>query len=74
MAIREITTGDIIAGGAVAPREVFSGRLPFYLIDNMEGIAVFKTAEGETRVTLVSDNNYRTDLQRTLLLQFALKR
>jgi hypothetical protein len=40
----------------------------------MEGIAVFKTAGGETRVTLVSDNNYRTDLQRTLLLQFALKR
>ena len=74
MAIREITTADIISGGAVAPREVFSGRLPFYLIDNMEGIAVFETPEGETRVTIVSDNNYRTDLQRTLLLQFALKR
>lgn len=74
MAIREITTDDIIAGGAVAPRLVFSGRLPFYLIDNMEGIAVFQTPDGETRVMVASDNNYRTDLQRTLLLQFALKR
>jgi hypothetical protein len=74
MAIREISSADIIAGGAVAPREVFSGRLPFYLIDNMEGIAVFETPDGETRITVVSDNNYRTDLQRTLLLQFALKR
>jgi len=74
MAIREISSADIIAGGAVAPREVFSGRLPFYLIDNMEGIAVFQTPGGETRVTVVSDNNFRTDFQRTLLLQFALKR
>ena len=74
MAIREITADDIIAGGAVTPRLVFSGRLPFYLIDNMEGIAIFETSEGETRVTIASDNNFRSDFQRTLLLQFALKR
>jgi hypothetical protein len=74
IAIREISTADIIAGGSVTPREVFSGRLPFYLIDNMEGIAIFQTPDGETRVTIVSDDNFRTDFQRTLLLQFALTR
>lgn len=72
MAIRRIRTEDIVAGGAVAPSLVFSGRMPFYRIDNMEGIAVSKL-NGETRVTVLSDNNYRPEFQRTLLLQFALK-
>lgn len=72
MAIRRIKTEDIVAGGAVAPSLVFSGRMPFYRIDNMEGIAVSKL-NGETRVTVVSDNNFRPEFQRTLLLQFALK-
>ena len=72
MAIRRIKTQDIIANGAVSPSLVFSGRMPFYRIDNMEGIAVSKL-NGETRITIVSDNNYRPQFQRTLLLQFALK-
>jgi hypothetical protein len=74
MAIRRIKTEDIVANGAVSPSLlVFSGRMPFYRIDNMEGIAVSRL-NGETRVTVVSDNNYRSEFQRTLLLQFALKR
>ena len=73
MAIRRIKTEDIVANGAVSPSLVFSGRMPFYRIDNMEGIAV-SNLNGETRVTVVSDNNYRPEFQRTLLLQFALKR
>jgi hypothetical protein len=72
MAIRRIKTEDIVANGAVSPSLVFSGRMPFYRIDNMEGIAV-SNLNGETRVTVVSDNNYRPEFQRTLLLQFALK-
>jgi hypothetical protein len=72
MAVRRIKTEDIVADGAVAPSLVFSGRMPFYRIDNMEGIAVSKL-NGETRVTIISDNNYRPQFQRTLLLQFALK-
>lgn len=72
MAIRRIKTEDIVANGAVSPSLVFSGRMPFYRIDNMEGIAV-SSLNGETRVTVVSDNNYRPEYQRTLLLQFALK-
>lgn len=73
MAVRRIRTDDIVAGGAVSPSLVFSGRMPFYRIDNMEGIAVSEL-NGETRVTIVSDNNYRPEFQRTLLLQFALKK
>jgi hypothetical protein len=45
-------------------------RVPFYAIDNMEGLAVCER-NGELRVNILSDNNFRTDLQRTLLLQFA---
>ena len=42
-----------------------------YQIDNMEGIAVHRTADGETIITLVSDDNF-SFIQRNLLLQFAL--
>jgi hypothetical protein len=73
MAVRRIRTEDIVAGGAVSPSLVFSGRMPFYRIDNMEGIAVSEL-NGETRITVVSDNNYRPEFQRTLLLQFGLKK
>lgn len=73
MAVRRMRTQDILADGAVTPSLVFSGRMPFYRIDNMEGIAV-SDVNGETRITVVSDNNYRPEFQRTLLLQFALKK
>jgi len=41
-------------------------------IDNMEGIAVHRGREGETVLTLISDDNFSA-FQRTLLLQFTLK-
>lgn len=40
-------------------------------IDNMEGIAVHRSAQGRTILTLISDNNFSL-LQRNLLLRFAL--
>ena len=40
-------------------------------VDNMEGIDAHVTPEGETVLTLVSDDNFSL-LQRTLLLQFTL--
>lgn len=40
-------------------------------IDNMEAVAVHKAPDGETRITLVSDNNFN-DWERTLLLEFSL--
>ena len=42
-----------------------------YEIDNMEGIDVHVTPEGETVLTMVSDDNFSM-IQRTLLLQFTL--
>jgi hypothetical protein len=40
-------------------------------IDNMEGIAVHRAANGETIVTIISDDNFLM-IQRTVLLQFAV--
>ena len=41
-------------------------------IDNMEGLAVHRGTRGETVVSLISDNNFRIFLQRTVFLQFTL--
>lgn len=41
-------------------------------IDNMEGVEVFAGPGGETRIALVSDNNFN-DWQRNLILTFALR-
>ncbi len=41
-------------------------------IDNMEGIAAHRGRRGETVLTIISDNNFNTLLQRNLLLQFTL--
>jgi hypothetical protein len=70
MAIRRFKSSAIGVGTTVEPELLFAGRAPFFAVDNMEGIALC-TREGETRVTIVSDNNFNTGLQRTLLLQFA---
>jgi hypothetical protein len=40
-------------------------------LDNMEGLAVHQTPTGDTRITLVSDNNFN-DWERNLLLEFSL--
>jgi len=42
-----------------------------YEIDNMEGLAVHRAANGDVVLTLVSDDNFSV-IQRTLLLQFTL--
>lgn len=42
-----------------------------YEVDNMEGIAAQRGPDGETLITVVSDDNFFS-LQRTLLLRFAL--
>lgn len=40
-------------------------------LDNMEGLAVHQTPSGETRITMVSDDNFN-DWERSLLLEFSL--
>ncbi|MBI5261045.1 MAG: esterase-like activity of phytase family protein [Bradyrhizobium sp.] len=61
---------------SVAPGAIVDGPAIFHAdlgqeIDNMEGIDAHVSADGETVLTLVSDDNFSM-LQRTLLLQFAL--
>jgi hypothetical protein len=61
---------------SIAPNALVDGPALFaadlgHEIDNMEGIDAHVTPEGETVLTLVSDDNFSL-LQRTLLLQFAL--
>ncbi len=60
----------------VAPRAVLDGpEVIFadmgYQIDNFEGLAVHRSADGATVLTLISDDNFSA-LQRTVLLQFTL--
>jgi len=61
---------------AVAPAAVLDGPAIFeadlgYEIDNMEGLDVHVTPDGDTVLTMVSDDNFSL-IQRTLLLQFTL--
>jgi hypothetical protein len=70
MALRRFRAGEIAAGKVVRPELLFAGTLPFYQIDNMEGLAVCQR-DGETRIAVISDDNFNRRLQRTLLLQFS---
>jgi hypothetical protein len=68
--MRRITLGAIKPGALVDGPVLFEVDLG-YEIDNMEGLSVHRSADGETVLTLVSDDNF-SPLQRTLLLQFTL--
>lgn len=68
--IRSIPLKSIAPNALVDGPALFNADLG-HEIDNMEGIDAHITAEGETVLTLVSDDNFSL-LQRTLLLQFTL--
>ncbi|MGV7218599.1 esterase-like activity of phytase family protein [Bradyrhizobium sp. UFLA05-112] len=68
--IRAIPLKSIAPGALVDGPELFAADLG-HEIDNMEGIDAHVGADGETVLTLVSDDNF-SFLQRTLLLQFTL--
>lgn len=71
MRLRLLRPGEI-APGAVMQGEVLIQADMGYQIDNMEAVAVHQGARGETVVTLLSDDNFNSLLQRTVLLQFTL--
>jgi hypothetical protein len=68
--IRRIALRSVAPGAVVDGPSIFEADLGEE-IDNMEGIDAFVTPEGDTVLTMVSDDNFSM-LQRTLLLQFAL--
>jgi hypothetical protein len=68
--IRRIPLKSIVSGAVVDGPAIFEANLADE-VDNMEGIDAHVTPEGETVLTMVSDDNFSM-LQRTLLLQFTL--
>jgi hypothetical protein len=68
--IRRIALGAVVPGAVIDGPSIFNADLGNE-IDNMEGIDAHVTAEGETVLTLVSDDNFSM-IQRNLLMQFTL--
>jgi hypothetical protein len=68
--IRRIALTSLAPGAVVDGPSIFEANLGEE-VDNMEGIDAHLTPEGDTVLTMVSDDNFSL-LQRTLLLQFTL--
>lgn len=68
--IRRLALSEIAPGALVDGPAIFNADLGNE-IDNMEGIDAHVTAEGETVLTMISDDNFSL-IQRNLLLQFTL--
>ena len=68
--IRRIPLKSVTPGAVIDGPSIFEANLG-YEVDNMEGIDAHLTVEGETVLTMVSDDNFSM-IQRTLLLQFTL--
>jgi hypothetical protein len=68
--IRRIALTSVEPGAVVDGPSIFEANLANE-VDNMEGIDAHLTPEGDTVLTMVSDDNFSM-IQRTLLLQFAL--
>jgi len=68
--IRRIPLTSVAPGAIIDGPSIFEADLGNE-VDNMEGIDAHLTAEGETVLTMVSDDNF-SPIQSTLLLQFTL--
>lgn len=68
--IRRIALSSIAPGALVDGPSIFDADLG-HEIDNMEGIDAHVSEDGDTVLTMVSDDNFSL-LQRTLILQFSL--
>jgi hypothetical protein len=70
MRLRRIAISDIAPRALVDGTDLLFADLG-YQIDNMEGLSVHVDTNGDTVLTLISDDNFSI-LQRTVLLQFKL--
>ena len=68
--VRRIPLKTLAPGAVVDGPSIFAADLGND-VDNMEGIDAHVTPEGETVLTMVSDDNF-SPIQRTLILQFTL--
>ncbi len=71
MRIRQISQTDLLSDKTITGETLIeaNGR---HEIDNMEGLAVHTDAQDRIIFTLISDDNFNSYLQRTVLLQFVL--
>jgi len=70
--MRRLAADSIMPGALIAGEVLLEADFLSEEIDNMEGLGVHQGADGETVLTLISDDNFNGFLQRTILLQFAL--
>jgi hypothetical protein len=68
--LRRVARGDLRPGALLEGRTLLAAD-DSYTVDNMEGLAVHRGENGETVLSLISDDNFSA-AQSTLLLQFAL--
>ena len=68
--IRRVALASVLPGAVIDGPSIFEADLGNE-VDNMEGIDAHITPEGDTVLTLVSDDNFSM-IQRNLLLQFTL--
>ena len=71
MRIRFVRAADV-KPGALLDGELLLDTDMSSEIDNMEALGLSRNARGQTVLTLMSDNNFNSMLQRNLLLQFVL--
>jgi hypothetical protein len=71
MRLRLVPAKQLRPGAEIAGETLLEADMS-YEIDNMEGLAIHRDDRGETVLTLISDDNFNTLLQRTILLQFTL--
>lgn len=71
MRLRRIEASDVKVGALLKGEVLLSADMN-QEIDNMEGLAVHELPSGEVLLTMISDDNFNTFLQRTVLLQFAI--
>ena len=73
MAVRRFSVSGIAEDATVRPELLLEATAPLHVIDNMEAIGLCER-QGEKRMTLMSDDNFNTSVQSTILLQFAYGR
>ena len=71
MRLRRLAANEIAPGARLTGQTLIEADSSFE-IDNMEGLAVHRSPEGETVLSMVSDDNFNHILQRTIFLQFTL--
>jgi hypothetical protein len=71
MRMRRLAAAEIAPGARLTGETLIAADMDFE-IDNMEGLAVHRGANGETVLSLTSDDNFNHMLQRTVFLQFTL--